>query len=223
MNQTTLLKKIKQELLSDHEKTKQMPLLQKLQYYFMYYKVPLILCTALTAILISICYSRSQSLEYVFDAAFLNASHTTQDEAIGRDFLLTLNMDPGKYAVSIDSGMQIEGNSQASIASTEKLFSKINAQMLDACIMPKHLFTEYARQHAFADLRDILTDSQLEIYQGKLFYTDGIPTGIYAEAFPRIAAAGLYSSGSCPIYGVAGNTAHPDTSSLFLDFLNTTR
>lgn len=196
-----------------------MSLRQKIEYFFMYYKVPVILSTALIAIVLSMFYSWSNRRDYGFSAFFFNASNTNSNEVFSREFAREQNIDTNQHIVSVDCGLQIDGYSQLSIVSTEKLSSAINAQTLDVCVMPEELFLTYAAEGAFGNLGDFLTENQLAAYKDLVVYSGEEPCGIRINDFKRIQAAGLYDGEDAPIYGIVYNTKHPDTCRDFLTFL----
>lgn len=220
MKDQSFFRRIQQEFQSDREKVRGRSVRYKLEYFFMYYKVPVILTIAAAAILFSIIYSRSQYKEYAFQAFLVNAKNTIYDETLEQKFGELAEIDTEKYQISIDSSLFINGNSQAAIASTEKLSASVNSQLADICVMPEELFLLYAEQGLYGDLQNFLTEEQLEEYEELILYQNGIPVGIRAEKFHGIAEAGLYSAEDMPVFGIVYNTRHQKECSLFLDFLS---
>ena len=86
MKGNSILHRFTKEIKKDREKLKGKTFLQKLEYYVMYYKIPAIITVAVIAILVSVCYTRSQSKSYGFHADFINASNTISDESFNREF-----------------------------------------------------------------------------------------------------------------------------------------
>lgn len=222
MNEDSVFRKANEEIKKDREKMKGKSFRQKLEYFFMYYKIPVIIIAAVVVIAISVLHTRSQYREYAFHALFVNAGNTINDEKFSQKFGKILDIDTDNYTVAIDSSLYIDGNSQVSIGSTEKLAGEVSSQILDACIMPETLFLTYAKEGCYGDLRDFLTDEQLEQYAELLVYQDDIPVGIKAGSFTRIGEANLYTSGDSPVFGIVHNAPHPAECSAFLDYLNPT-
>ena len=121
MKGNSILHRFTEEIKKDREKLKGKTFLQKLEYYVMYYKIPAIITVAVIAILVSVCYTRSQSKSYGFHADFINASNTISDESFNREFGEIIEIDNDHSIVSIDSSLYIEVSSLQSISSTEKL------------------------------------------------------------------------------------------------------
>ncbi len=219
MKEHSILDKIRKEFQADCEKVRGKSIGYKLEYFLMYYKIPLLLTIVAAAIVLSLLYSRSQYKESAFSALFVNAENTLSDEILAQEFGELLEVDEDKYMISIDSSLYIDGNSQASIASTEKLAAAVNTQLLDVCIMPEELFLIYAEQECYGDLRNFLSKEQLETYAEKMVYQNDIPVGIYVEDFSGIADAELYASQDRPVFGIVYNTEHGREGGMFLDFL----
>ena len=85
-------------------------------------------------------------------------------------------------------------------------------------MMPQDLFLIYAEEGCYGNLRDFLTEEQLEKYAEQMVYQDGIPVGIKADGFHKINEAELYTAVDRPIFGIVYNTGHKRECSLFLDF-----
>lgn len=158
MNENSVFRKAGEELKKDREKMKGKTPGQKIEYFFMYYKVPLILTAVVIAIAASLIYSHSRHREYAFHSYFVNAANTVSDETFDREFGEIIGIDTDHYAVSVDSSLYISGTSQISVVSTEKLASEINSEILDVCIMPEELFRVYSGQGAFGSLQDFLSE-----------------------------------------------------------------
>lgn len=220
MNENSFFRKAGEELKKDREKMKGKSPGQKLEYFFMYYKIPVIIAAAVAVIAISVLHTRSQYREYAFHALFFNAADTVSDEKFSREFGNILDIDTDSYTVTIDSSLSIDGYSQLSIGSSEKLAGEVNSQILDVCIMPEDLFLTYAGEGCYGDLRDFLTEEQLKQYAEALVYLNDIPVGIKADSFSRIEEAGLYTSKDSPVFGIVYNTPHPAECSVFLDYLD---
>ena len=220
MKGNSILHRFTEEIKKDREKLKGKTFLQKLEYYVMYYKIPAIITVAVIAILVSVCYTRSQSKSYGFHADFINASNTISDESFNREFGEIIEIDNDHSIVSIDSSFYIEGTSQQSISSTEKLAGEINSEILDVCIMPQSLFLTYAEEGCYGDLREYLTEEQTETYSDLFVYQNDIPVGIRAENFSKLQDADLYPEEEAPVFGILYNAPHPTECSEFVDYLN---
>ena len=222
MNQDSIFHRAGEEIKKDREKMNGKPFRKKVQYFFMYYKVPFFIIVAIIAIIISVAYSRFQNKEFAFNVFFVNASNTRSDETFGEEFGEVIDMDDSKYMVSVDSSIYIDtdGTSQMSVAGTEKLAMEINSAVLDACIMPQNLFEAYAEEGSFGDLSDFLTEEQMENYADRIVYVDDIPVGIEAGDFAKIEEAELYEMEDAPVFAIIYNAPHADECSLFLDYLN---
>lgn len=219
MRRPAILQKLKTEFYNDREKLQGKTLAQKLRYYFMYYKVPFIIILAVVLIIISVCHARSNNLDMAFHAYFINAENTISDEIFENDLAEIYQIDTEKEQVLIDSSMYFGGSSMTAVSSTEKFASEINTSLLDACVMPEEYFLTYAREGAFDDLSNYLSDETMTAYADRLVYNDGIAVGICVKDFPAIQKASLYSPEENPVLGVIYNTQNPNKIQAFVDYL----
>lgn len=188
----------------------------------MYYKIPVILILAVAAIAISVGHSIASNKTMAFHAYFINADNTRSDETLSQEFADFLQINTSKEQVSVDSSLMIDGNSQVSISSIEKFASEINSNFIDSCIMPEELFLTYAKEGAYGDLRDYISDTDLQKYKkaDQLVYQDKIPVGIRTEALSRIQGSDLYKKSDKAVIGIIYNTEHPKEAGKFLHFLS---
>lgn len=214
------MNRLKEEFSKDVEKLKGKPLKEKIQYFIMYYKIPFLLIVSVIAIIISFIYSRMQYREYAFHAYFFNAQTAEKDEIFSRELEEFLGVDTKKEIVSLDSSLQLGGNSQLSIASTEKFSVEMFNGIVDACIMPEEIFLAYVEQGCFQDLRNCLSEAQLTEYADLLIYENEIPIGVKTGSFSKLESAGLYTEEDTPIFGILGLTEHITECSEFLKFLD---
>ncbi len=219
MKEHSILHKIRREFQADCEKVRGRSVWYKLEYFLMYYKISVLLTAAAAAVVISVIYSCSQHKEPAFYALFINAGNTLSDETFEQQFGKLAEINTDHYMITIDSSLSMDGNSQVSIASIEKFSANVNSKLLDVCMMPQDLFLIYAEEGCYGNLRDFLTEEQLEKYAEQMVYQDGIPVGIKADGFHKINEAELYTAGDRPIFGIVYNTGHKRECSLFLDFL----
>ncbi|MCD8148020.1 MAG: hypothetical protein LUE92_00325 [Clostridiales bacterium] len=219
MNEDSTFRKAKEELKRERDMMQGKSFRQKAGYFFTYYKIPVIIIAVVIAILISILYSRAQHRDYAFHALFVNADNSAHDEQMEAEFGAWIDFDSDKYQVVIDSSMYIDGNSQGSIASTEKLAAEVSSEILDVCIMPEDLFSTYTDEGCFGDLSNYLTEEQLDYYADLLVYDGDTPVGIRADDFAIIKDASLYTSEDAPVFGIVYNAPHSADCSLFLDYL----
>ena len=222
MSNPSIFHRISDEFKNDREKLKGKSFGQKIQYFFMYYKIPVILILAVAAIAISVGHSIASNKTMAFHAYFINADNTRSDETLSQEFADFLQINTSKEQVSVDSSLMIDGNSQVSISSIEKFASEINSNFIDSCIMPEELFLTYAKEGAYGDLRDYISDTDLQKYKkaDQLVYQDKIPVGIRTEALSRIQGSDLYKKSDKAVIGIIYNTEHPKEAGKFLHFLS---
>lgn len=147
---------------------------EKLLYFWCYYKWYVIGIIAVIAFAGSLIYEITSQKEEMFYAAVLNSLELDGAAAHQQNFADYAEIDTNKYSVSFDSTMHISFTTmdETSMTSTEKLMVYIAAAQLDVIIAGENIFEHYADGDTFYDLRDILSEEQLNKYEPYFYYVD---------------------------------------------------
>ncbi len=162
------------EFREEREALKQGTFKQKAAYFWDYYKWHAIGTIAGIAILISVIYGIATRKENAFYAAMLNSVDLRQDEGFAADFMEYAGIDPETYAVTFDNSLYISFDhfDDMTVASTEKLMAYLAAAQLDVILSGDGLFSHYANEETFSDLREVLTEEQLAVCEPYFYYVD---------------------------------------------------
>lgn len=163
------------EFREEREALKNGTLKQKLQYFWDYYKW-YVICGCFGLILLSVFIKDMlDNKEFAFYGFFIN---TNANSAVSTAFLDTFvdiaGLDTETYAVVIDSSQTIVKNSYDEItnAAHQKLTISIMAEEVDFVAMDENTFGQYASTSTYFDLREILTEEQLEKFEPYFYYVD---------------------------------------------------
>jgi len=147
---------------------------ERFEYFWMYYKWYVIGGIAAVVFIVSFIYEIINNKDYAFYGVFLNSYALDGEEAYMQGFADRLDYDETKYTVGIDSSLYIshESYDETTTSSTQKLMVYIAANEIDLIVGDATTFNQYAYNETFADLRDILSEEQMEKYSDYFYYID---------------------------------------------------
>lgn len=147
---------------------------QKLAYFWDYYKWHTIGTIAAVAMVISLVYNITHQRDEALYVAVLNSANLLQDNSFTDQFMEYAGINPDTESVTLDTSMDISFTEMTDIivGSMEKMMAYLAAAQLDIIIAGDELYEHYANEETFLDLRNVLTEEQLERYQSDLYYVD---------------------------------------------------
>ena len=152
----------------------------KLQYIFDYYKFWILGAVVLIGLVWSVGSTILHNKPTGFYAMLLNAGGTDlsgqADEAAGAAFAEAAGLDDEKQKIIVDTSATFNPNdqSQFSMAQNAKIAALYQSHDIDAMVADPGVFTYYALNGSFVDLRDVLDDETLVAYEaaGQVYYID---------------------------------------------------
>lgn len=177
---------------------------QKLAYFWDYYKWYVIGGAAAVAFIVSMIYQMVTRKETAFYALMLNGTeYNFMEDTSGNTaaFAEYAGIDEDKYQILYDTSVQIGTEAGDDYDSSQKLMVYIAAGELDVMVSDADSLTKYAYRENFKDLRDFLSEEQLEKYQDSFYYIDN------AVVKELDAANEAYDFNYVPDYG---NPHHPE-------------
>lgn len=152
----------------------------KLQYIFDYYKFWILGVVVLIGLVWSVGSTILHNKPTGFYAMLLNAGGTDlsgqADEAAGAAFAEAAGLDDEKQKIIVDTSATFNPNdqSQFSMAQNAKIAALYQSHDIDAMVADPGVFTYYALNGSFVDLRDVLDDETLAAYEaaGQVYYID---------------------------------------------------
>ncbi len=152
----------------------------KVQYIFDYYKFWILGVVVLVGLVWSVGSTILHNKPTGFYAMLLNAGGTDlsgqADEAAGAAFAEAAGLDDEKQKIIVDTSATFNPNdqSQFSMAQNAKIAALYQSHDIDAMVADPGVFTYYALNGSFVDLRDVLDDETLAAYEaaGQVYYID---------------------------------------------------
>ena len=151
---------------------------QKFSYFWYYYKWHVIISVIIIGMLVSFIYQYVNRKDTAFNAVLLNASLLDQMSSEQPDFITDFaekeGIDLNTNDITFDTSIRIVEDSmdETSVTSTQKLMVYVAANELDSMITDFDSFQKYANSSLFYDLRDILTEEQIQTLEPYFYYVD---------------------------------------------------
>ena len=220
---------LKDEIRMQHEKMSQESFSKKLEYFWDYYKIHVMVTVFLACMFGSILHTIVSQKETLLSIALINAFPNTEDELLMEDFETYLGLNRKKQQVLIDSTYYLDDDSTSPYATTysQKFSTNAMAGKLDVVLADSHNFEFYGNQGFFQDLSLILSKEMLDRYQNSLYYVDHpydetsnlVPIGIQINSAPKIGEFACYP-GTEAYYGIVTDTERIDYAISYLEYIN---
>ncbi len=163
------------EIREQHQKTKDMSLKGKLEYFWDYYKIHTAVVLAVLALTVMFIQQYRSNKDYAFYAVLLNVDSTRiQDNQWNDEFSEYAGIDTEEYATVIDTSFIIsrDNYSEYSITSMEKLVVMISSGIIDIVVADTGTFESQAQNEYYVNLGAVLPKELLDKYSDYLYYTD---------------------------------------------------
>lgn len=173
---------------------------QKFSYFVEYYKWHVVAGVLILAFLISIIHHMLTNKDTAFYAAYINALSVGSSEEHLQAFAAYAGIDMDTYDLKIDDTlyMDLDTPSQDTMATSQKLMAYMAAGEIDVFLSDEAIIQQYAYNEGFYDLREILSQEQLDRYEPYFFYMD------------QTVAEALDNARSDPNYDYTQGPAMPD-------------
>lgn len=216
------------EIRLQHEKLKGQSWQKKLDYFWDYYKIHVIIIILAACMFGSFLHGIINKKETVLSVAYINAFSNIDDEIFMDDFEEFININPKKQQALLDSSYYIDENSTSPYAATysQKFSTMAMAGELDVVVADEENFSFYGKQGFFQDLTKVLTKEQISQYQDSFLYCDlpndevdgEVPVGINVTKANKICATESYPNKTA-YYGVITGSANIDYALSYLNYL----
>ncbi len=171
---------LRDDLKKEKKKLSRLSFGEKLQYIFDYYKFWILGVVVLVGLVWSVGSTILHNKPTGFYAMLLNAGGQDlsgqADEAAGAAFAEAAGLDDTKQKILVDTSATFNPNdqSQFSMAQNAKIAALYQSHEIDVMVADPGIFTYYALNGSFVDLRDVLDDETLAGYEasGQVYYID---------------------------------------------------
>lgn len=201
---------------------------EKMEYYWQYYKVHIVVTVLLACFFGSILHPIIHKKETVLSIAYINAFPNVEDQVIINDLEKHLQLNPKKQQVLLDSTYYIDNTSDSPYALTYSQKFSVNAMAgnIDVVLSDVTNFDFYGNQGFFQDLSTIFPEEELSIYRDRLYYMDlpnddsnqKVPIGIKINRSAKIYKTSCYPNYDA-YYGVMAGSKRVDAAINFLNYI----
>lgn len=219
---------LRDEIRLEHDELNDQPFSKKLEYFWHYYKIHIIVTVFLACFFGSILHPIINQKETVLSIACINAFPNIADEVFIEDFETHLNLNRKRQQVLLDSTYYIASDSTSPYAETYSQKFSVNAMAgnIDVVLSDITNFDFYGAQGFFQDLNTILSPETLEKYANNLYYTDlpnddsdqRVPIGIRIDQTAKMCETCSYPNTNA-YFGIITGSKHSDAALSFLDYL----
>lgn len=164
---------IRDEVKLQRAKMKDKPFKEKVKYFWKYYKIHTIITIGVLLFVFSLVHSIANKKTNVFLCFTIN-SYGLDSEVISQSFADYAGIDTAKYDcfISTSYSLQPKLTDTYALTASQAIDVQIASGSLDAMMVDSACFYEYALQSYFVDLRDVLSDADLEKYEPYFYYVD---------------------------------------------------
>lgn len=166
---------ISDEIKNEQKKLKGKTPKEKLSYFWDYYKIHTIAAIVSLLVIAAVIRDVGSLKDYAFYAVYMNAYQTFSAEEQMAAFSDYAGIDTETYEALLDNTMyySLTDMSQTTLATSQKFAAMVHASEIDVAIADEDVFSHYAVNELFYDLRTVLSEEQLAKYEGRIFYVDG--------------------------------------------------
>lgn len=161
------------EFREEREALRHGTLKQKLSYFMDYYKWYVIVAVIALAIVVSSVVQRLNRKETALYVCILN-TYTQEAEDYAAGFAEFADINLNSYDLILDTSMTIRAGEmdENTMASAQRVMLYIAAAELDVMISDAETTRGYSNNDYFYDLREFLTQRQIERYEPYFYYID---------------------------------------------------
>ncbi|MCD7764244.1 MAG: hypothetical protein LUI14_13885 [Lachnospiraceae bacterium] len=218
--------RIKDKIREETGKLKLLSWKDRLIYVWDYYKPQMAAIIAVIFVIyLGITIYHNLQIDNVFSVYMVNCnSYYVDSETLLADYTDYIGGIGEKEEMTFDTSIILdEEDSNYGYAYQMKFTAVLTAQMVDVILADTDTFEEYAGYGYFVDLREVLTDEQLEEWSDLLVYMDNTEEGVnapYAIDLTGTAVVEEYDLYEGTVYGgVVINGENIDMAPTFLDWM----
>ena len=195
---------------------------KKLEYFWMYYKIPFFAALFVLAAAGYFLYTKAAEKEYALNAMLLDVHTDVAEDTLEEEFASYAGIDMKKYDVLVATSLLLaDGTSNYAMACQSRFYGLVGAGELDVGMMMEDNFVSFAGADAFLDLREIFSEEELTAFPGLYRDGEGRVLGIYGDELAKIREIGGYANPDTrSIAGIIYNSGHMETAKQFLLYLN---
>lgn len=199
------------------------------EYFMMYYKWPTIIILCCCIILFSMVRNIIEnSKERTIYGIFMNCYPDANNELLADEFAAFLDINQKNHPIFFDIGLTYnpDATTQIEMITPVKVMAIVDAKEGDFMINTEVSFSHFASNGYYLDLRNILTEEQINKYEKDFIYFDvenigNIPVGINISDSNFVKDSSFYTHSTNVIFSIFYNAEQIDNAMLFLEYIYT--
>lgn len=194
----------------------------KLGYFWMYYKLPLIAAVIFCCVLCSFGWNIVSQKESVLNVMLVDSHSPVEGQKMADAFAEASGIDKSRYEVNIQTTYLFEDASFRTyeMAGRSKFYADIGNKELDVCAMLEKDFAQYAQSGGFLSLSSVLSEEQIKELGDGIYKQSGEVYGIYVDSLKGNVLSGCYEdAGSQGVIGIIYNTPHLEQAVRYLEYV----
>lgn len=161
---------------------------QKYQYFKDYYRTPLIIAVLAITFIGILVFQFVTRKDLAFYGMFLNCSPYQENEWFLNEFTEQAGISLDEYDVTMDTAVYFKLNSvdEDTQVTVQKIDTYTGAGHVDVMLGGGEEFAHFANSIMFKDIREVLTEEQIEKYEPYFYYIDEA----FLEEINKVATIG---------------------------------
>ena len=161
------------EFKEERERMKSQPFKKRLEYFWDYHKIHIIIIACVLFMGISLIGSITNQKETALSIALIDCySNEGEIKNYNQELAELLGIDTNKEKIVLDNSFYLSNMDTPDASSAEVLSLRIMAKELDVMLSKEAIFNRYVQNGIFKDLREVLSPEQLAYYQDSFYYVD---------------------------------------------------
>ncbi|MCC8067244.1 MAG: hypothetical protein LIO94_09125 [Clostridiales bacterium] len=226
MDDLRLRDRIRNTLREEMRKLRSLSWKDRLVYVWDYYKLQMVIVIAVIAVInIAVTIYKNSQIDTLISIYMVNCnSYDVDADELTSDFTDYIGGIGQKEEIELDTTIILddEDTSNYGMAYQMKFSAVISGQMADVILMDADKYEEYAGWGYFEDLRDVLSEEQLEKWEDRLICLensegDSVPCALDLTDAAVVEKSGLYSD---TVYGgIVYGSEHLELSLTFFEWM----
>ncbi len=161
------------EFKEERERMKTQPFKKRLEYFWEYNKLNVIICAVVFCSVCSIGYTILTKKDSALMIALIDCyTNEAETENYKQHLMELMEIDESKEDILLDTSFYLTAADTPDASSAEVLGLRIMARELDVLLAGEDVFNRYVQNGIFKDMREILSPEQLEYYEDSFYYVD---------------------------------------------------
>ena len=186
---------VNEDIREQRKKLKGQGFKAKWDYFWEYYKIHTFVAVCVIILLVMLVHDISNNKPYGFYAAAINSAASGAQDILEKEFVDYSGIDTTSQVCFIDTTLvyNLDLIDEVTIATSQKIMATMAASDLDVMLTDSKLFTHYANQESFLDLRTVLSEDELKSLEDKLVYVDqGYLDFLNSEEYQNYVSTGEF-------------------------------